>query len=231
MAELKSVLPWSYSSWNNYQTCPRQFYELKIAKNFQQDETEAIKWGNVVHKAVEEYMRDNTPLPDNVSRFQRQFDAYKNLPGDKHVEVELAVDKKLNPTGFWDDNAFIRGKGDYVVVNGRGGAAVDWKTGKVKPSGQIRLMGLLVMCNYGTVDKLTNIFHWTQAPNNPTIEVITRASLPAILSEFVPGVKDMLYSEKTNAWPEKPSGLCRGWCPVTTCRYHGKGASRGYTRR
>jgi hypothetical protein len=224
MTAPKSVLPWSYSSWNNYQTCPRQFYELKIAKNFQQDETEAIKWGNFVHKAAEEYLRDGVALPSTVQRMAPQFDAYRKLSGDKHVEVELAVDKFLKPTGFWDDNAFIRGKGDYVIINGSGGAAVDWKTGKVKPSGQIRLMGLLTMCNYGTVDKLTNIFHWTQAPTKPTVEVITRADLPKILKEFIPGVQDMLYSQKNNAWPEKPSGLCRNYCPVKSCRYYQKGA-------
>lgn len=226
----KSVIPFSFSSWNHYQTCPRQFYEVKIARNFIEAETEHILWGNTVHNAAEHYLRDGVPLPDTVTRFKGQIDAYGNKPGDKHVEVELGVDRQLKPTGFWDGNAFIRGKGDLVIVNGAKGAAIDWKTGKVKPSGQIRLMGVLVMVNYPEIEKLTNIFHWFKSPLTPTIEVMTRKDIPIVVKEFLPGVQDMLFSQKHNVWPEKPSGLCRGWCPVTSCKYHGKGNNR-YARR
>jgi CRISPR/Cas system-associated exonuclease Cas4 (RecB family) len=222
-----SVLPWSYSSWDAYHTCPRRYYELRVAKNFKEPESEHLIWGNIVHKAAEEYLRDGKPLPESTVRFKGQFDKFAALPGDKYVEVGLAVNRRFEPCDFWSSEAFVRGKGDYLSINGTKGAAVDWKTGKVKPSGQIRLMGFLVMLNHPRVEKLTNIFQWLKFPTTPTIEVITRDQLPLILEEFKPTLQDMLFSEKNNVWPEKPSGLCREYCPVKTCKYNGKPYRRG----
>lgn len=217
-----AVLPWSYSSWDAYKTCPRRYYEIKVAKNFTDNEGEHLIWGNEVHKAAELYLRDNVPLPENMTRFKGQFDAFAAKPGDKHVEVALAVNRRFEPCDFWDKDAFVRGKGDYLIINGPKGAAVDWKTGKIKPSAQIRLMGFLTFLNYPHVDKLTNIFQWLKFPLQPTIEVMTRDHIPLVLEEFKPNLQDMLYSEKHNVWPEKPSGLCREYCPVKTCKYNGK---------
>ena len=52
---------WSYSSLTNFETCPRQFKLLKIDKVVPFKETEAIRHGNEVHKALELRLKDKTP--------------------------------------------------------------------------------------------------------------------------------------------------------------------------
>ena len=217
---MRSVLPWSFSSYSAYQTCPRQFYEVKIAKNWVEEQSEAILWGNTVHKAFEDNIKVGTPLPPTVQRFEKVLDSYKRLPGEAHAEIELAFTKDLTPTGFWDEDAYCRGKGDLVKVNGNKSANIDWKTGKVKPNSlQLDLMAVQIFIKFPQVEVSNNIFVWLQQPSKPTVEVRRREELPKLLEQFEEGVQDMEWSELHDVWPEKPSGLCNGWCPVKTCRH------------
>lgn len=217
---MRSVLPWSFSSYSAYQTCPRQFYEVKIAKNWVEEQSEAILWGNTVHKAFEDNIKDGTPLPPTVQRFERVLDSYKRLPGETYTEIELAFTKDLTPTGFWDEDAYCRGKGDLVKVNRNKSANIDWKTGKVKPNSlQLDLMAVQIFIKFPQVELSNNIFVWLQQPSKPTIEVRRRKELLQLLAQFEAGVQDMEWSEVHGTWPEKPSGLCRGWCPVKSCRH------------
>lgn len=215
---MRSVLPWSFSSYSAYQTCPKQFYEVKIAKNWVESETEQIIWGNVVHKAFEDNIKEDTPLPPTVQRFGGLLQKYRALPGQTYAEMELAITADLQPTGFWDANAWCRGKGDLIKVNGTKAANIDWKTGKVKPNSlQLDLMALQVFVKFPEVEVSNNIFVWLQQPTKPTVAVRRREEIPLILEQFEEGVQNMEWSESHNAWPAKPSGLCNGWCPVKTC--------------
>ena len=46
-------VPWSYSSLQAFETCPRRFYLTRIAKLASEAQTQATLWGNEVHKALE----------------------------------------------------------------------------------------------------------------------------------------------------------------------------------
>ena len=59
---------WSYSSLKQYQNCPRQYHEIKVLKNYTIKETEQMRYGTEVHKALEEYVRDGTPLLKNYDK-------------------------------------------------------------------------------------------------------------------------------------------------------------------
>jgi hypothetical protein len=52
-----------------------------------------------------------------------------------------------------------------------------------------------------------------------TNETVTRESLPFIWQSFVGRVKRLEDSHRDDRWPERPSGLCNGWCAVKTCKY------------
>ena len=227
MSTQRSVIPWSYSSYGDYQTCPYRFYKVKITKEFSEPPSEHIIWGNTVHKSIEEYIRDGKPMADTTARFKGVVDRYNALPGETYVEVELACDVNMKPTGFWDADAWCRGKGDIVKVNGNKGFAGDWKTGKVKPNSlQLDLMGVMVMATFPDVDKVTGVFVWLQDPQHPTVKVYNRQDMDVIMDQFEQGVADMKWSEEHNSWPKKPSGLCRQYCPVKDCQYYGKGNPR-----
>jgi hypothetical protein len=53
--------PWSYSSLKKFKTCPKQFAEVKVFRNFKEPEfTEATLYGKEFHTAAEKYIRDGT---------------------------------------------------------------------------------------------------------------------------------------------------------------------------
>lgn len=224
------IIPWSYSTWSAYQTCPRQFYELRIAKSVVDPPSQQIIWGNQVHKALEDNIKQGKPVPKNMAHMMPVVERILNAPGENFAEMELACDINLKPTGFWDSETWARGKGDLVKINGSKGAFFDWKTGKIKKNSlQLDLMAIMGFAKFPQLEIASTAFIWFQAPSKPTVAKYHRDRVPALLEQFLPGVDDMLWSEANNVWPEKPSGLCKpnprtgfAGCPVTTCPHNGR---------
>lgn len=215
---MRSVIPWSFSSWDAYNTCPKQFYETKIAKNWPVEMTEYMIWGNTVHKAIEDYIKEGKDIPLVMQRFKPIVDKIIDKPGDTYAELELACTQDLKPTGFWDANAWCRGKGDVLKVNQYVAFNGDWKTGKVKPnSKQLDLMAVMTFAAFPEVQIALTAFIWFQEPSKPTLGRYVRADVPRLIKQFEEGVRNMEWSQQNNVWPAKPSGLCHGWCPVKTC--------------
>jgi hypothetical protein len=52
---------------------------------------------------------------------------------------------------------------------------------------------------------------------------MTRADLPSLWEGLAPRLEAMELSSITGDYPMHPSGLCKRFCPVTSCRYHGIG--------
>ena len=224
------IIPWSFSSWSAYQTCPRQFYELRIVKSIVEPPSHQIIWGNEVHKSLEDLAKLGTPVPKTMQHMEPVVQRLLSAPGENHAEMELACDENLKPTGFWDKETWVRGKGDLVKLNGTKGAVFDYKTGKKKPNSlQLDLMAVLAFAKFPTLETLSTCFVWFQDPSRPTIARYHRDRAPALLEQFIPGVEDMLWSYAEDVWPAKPSGLCRpnprtgfAGCPVTSCPHNGR---------
>lgn len=224
------IIPWSFSSWSAYQTCPRQFYELRVAKTVIEPPSTQIIWGNEVHKALEDKVKQGKEVPKNMRHMEPIVDRILAGPGDNFAEMELACDEQLKPTSFWDKATWVRGKGDLVKINGIKGAVFDYKTGKKKPSIlQLDLMAVLAFAKFPTLEEIFTCFIWFQDPARPTVAKYHRDRAPALLQQFIPGVEDMQWSEAEDVWPAKPSGLCRpnpktgfAGCPVITCPHNGR---------
>ena len=43
---------WSWSKLKNFRTCPKRHYHVDIAKDFKEDDSEDLLWGNEVHEAL-----------------------------------------------------------------------------------------------------------------------------------------------------------------------------------
>lgn len=116
---------WSYSSLTNFEQCPRQFKLLKIDKVVPFKETEAIRHGNEVHKALELRLKDKTPLPAKYAQYESMV-AKLDKPG-VFVEAEYALTRNLEPCGWWDKSCWVRGKVDAGVKAKDKVLIVDWK--------------------------------------------------------------------------------------------------------
>lgn len=225
---MAGILPWSWSSLEAYETCPRQFHEIRILKNFKEDQNkDYLLWGNAVHTALEVRVKDGVALPDNMQKWEPLADKLFNAAGQKICEGETAITIDLQPTGYWDDDCWNRGKDDIVIINEDRAVNIDYKTGKPKTTvtQQLALSSVRVMIKYPHVQTVSAAFAWLQ---NDTWSraVYTRDDIDRIAEEFKRKVADMLWSEKNNAWPARPSGLCKksrkpgstyGGCIVATC--------------
>lgn len=214
----------SYTSITSFETCPRRHYLLRVVKAVVEPPSEALTWGNTVHKALENRLRDKTRLPQGMASYEPYAAKLEAKPGELLVEEPIALDADLKRVDWWDKTAWLRGKLDVAVVNGQTAGIFDWKTGKRKPDNdQMQLFAALALTVYPEVEKVTTGFIWLQDGKFDK-EVFTRDQKFGIWQNFLPRIERIESAHAQDKWPPKPSGLCRAWCPVgrKLCEYCGK---------
>lgn len=209
--------PISFSNLEAYRTCPRQFHEVTVLRLHPFVETDATRWGNLVHKACEDRIEYGTELPDTMAQWRKYMDRVAAMPGEKYVEKEMALGHNFS-SAPWAES-WTRGKGDLCVVNGRTGAILDYKTGKVKPTEQLRLYSAMLFALRPELDTIHTQFAWFKTKTF-TNETIQRDQVPRIWQALLPRYRKLEDAFERDKWPPNPSGLCKGWCPCTTCEFY-----------
>jgi len=208
--------PWSYSHLDKFETCPKQFYHVKVAKDIVEPPTMHTDWGHTVHSAVEARVRDGTPLPDGMTQWESIVGQIAALPGEMHAEVKLAVDSAFQPADW--DTAWSRGIIDLMILTETQAAVIDWKTGKYKPSEQIALYVAYVFAHFPQVMEVSGMYVWLKE-RKLSISKYKRSDVAAIWQDMLPRIARLEGAYEQDKWPPKPSGLCNGWCPVRSCQY------------
>ena len=215
---------WSYSRIKNYETCGLKHQQVDLLKNFKEGESKELQWGDFVHKTFAKVLKAELPaLPPELVLYQKWIDKVNQLPGKLYVEQQYALDKNFQPTSWFGPAAWFRGIADAVKIAGKYGAALDWKTGKVKDDPiQLMLLAQCLFSNFPDLEKVHTAFVWLQE------ETTTPATYErGDMADGWAGLFDRVHAYEnaytTNTWLPRPSGLCRKHCPVTTCKYHGKG--------
>lgn len=209
--------PWTYSHLDSFETCPRKFHETKIAKKYPEPPSDALKWGITVHDAFEKRVIDSAPLPDGMKQWEGIAVKLASLPGKRYSEKKLAIDKAFKPCDYWD--SWTRGQPDLLVVNHNKAAVVDYKTGKRKPSEQLDLYAMYVFSHFPEVESVESAFVWLK-DRRIDRKTIARAEVPVVWQSFLPRVAKLESAYERESWPPRPSGLCKGWCPVQSCEHH-----------
>lgn len=126
-----AVLPASYSSISAYETCPKQYYHLRILKDVKQEESKEMAWGNAVHKALENNIKYQRPLPETMSMYQWGLDVVAKRQADTmlYAELDVAVNAAYRSVDFWDSHGYVRGKIDVLAMDEAQTKAMngDWK--------------------------------------------------------------------------------------------------------
>ena len=218
---------WSWSRLKNYRTCPKRHYEVDIAKNYR-EESEALTWGNQVHDALANRIAKKTPLPVTMQHFedwgQRVSDkkqaGYKVL-----VENKLAMNQSFGPTSFFDNTTWFRGVVDVLMLSTISAVSLDWKTGgKIQPEfEQLMLSAQLIFAHYPSVEQVGARYVWL-GHDQETTKVYHRDQMAPLWNELWPTINAMTEAHRTTTYPPKPGGLCKRYCPVTSCPHHGKGS-------
>lgn len=217
-------MPWSYSSLSQYETCPRQFYLIRIAKILPDQQTKQRYEGNEVHDALHKAVAGKQALPEKYARHQPIVDKLRATPGERFLEYKFALSKSLQPVSYWDDNVWVRGVLDVGIVRKSSAIVLDYKTGKRKVDlDQLRLFALAGLSLWPHVQSVRTGYVWLQT-NAVDPEVFAREQKVEIYRDFAARVHRMETSEQNNDWPPRPSGLCKNYCPVgfSLCEHCGK---------
>jgi hypothetical protein len=225
---MPTPLPWSHSSINAADTCPRQYEAQKVLKLFKQMKNEASIWGDEMHQAAESYLKagGKEPLPERFASYKTYLDKYLAMPGTLLAEQEYAINKKLEPTGFYDVDVWGRGIIDVLILNGGLAKVYDHKTGKRKKDmQQLIIFALLVFYHHPEIMQCDVSFEWV-ATNERDSEIFHRSDINTMWAAILPKLQNYASYFHQGIFPPKPSGLCRAHCPVNTCEYWSVGAYR-----
>lgn len=219
----KKPFAWSYSALDSFELCPKKYAAEKIYRTAVSKPSEAIDYGKTVHAAFEHYLLKSKPLPLDLVHHAPKLDYLKGVPGEPLVEQRLALTKELNPTGFFDDDVWLRGVIDYAKYDEDKQVAiiVDHKTGKMKDEfDQLELMAAILQAYKPTVRGFALMYYWTKTKRFTKQKLLT-CDITGVWNKFLPRVKNMESRVEAEDFPARPNFLCKNHCPVKNCVHNG----------
>jgi hypothetical protein len=229
---MATPLPWSHTALNGFETCARQFEEVKVLRNYQDTQNEAALWGDAFHKAAEKWIGAEVagapiPLPDIVQNYHGYLRQFVDRPGDTYVERQYALDRQLAPCDFLDPpgtkRVWCRGIIDVLTLLGKEAWVDDHKTGKRKVDNQqLVIFALLVFYHHPEIETVHTAFHWVKT-NEKDSKSFHRSQIAELWATLTPKLERYKAAFHSGIFPPRPSGLCKRHCPVDTCEYHGGG--------
>lgn len=211
---------WSWSRVTAFETCPKRYYHYSVAQDVKEEESEAITYGNTVHKVLAERL-EGKPLPKPFEHLE-EWAIRIGTGGDLLVEQKMAITKDFEPCEWRSRDAWFRGIADVVKIVGQVALVVDWKTGKLKDeSQQLALMAQCVFAHHPHVRKIRSEFVWLKEQATTRAD-FAREDMAGIWLNLLPRVASLEQAHSTETFPAKPGFLCRKWCSVTKCPHHGE---------
>lgn len=213
---------WSYSKLKNYETCPKRYYAVDVAKLVKEEESEQLLYGNTLHKVIAEAISGKAPLPNHFRHLQEWVDKVTAGGNAKIlVEQQLAIRSDFGPTEWFGKDAWYRGIADVIKIIGPVAVVLDWKTGKILEDGiQLALMAQCVFAHHPEIQKIRTEFVWLKEDATTRAD-FSRDDMAKVWAGLLPRVATLENAHKAADFPPKPGNLCRKWCPVDSCPHHG----------
>lgn len=215
---------WSFSRLNSYETCPKKFWHTSVRKDVIEPESEHMRYGKEVHKALELRVGNERPLPINLRHLEKHASKLASAKGQKLTEQQLAIDSNFEPCDWFSKQTWCRAIIDLAVVSPPHAVVVDYKTGKISDDfTQLRLAGTLLMLHMPEIHTVDLCFLWTREKAITRDEKrLTRNDIKTVISSLMPRIRKYEKAHKTESFPARPSGLCKRHCSVTKCPHHGE---------
>jgi hypothetical protein len=221
----ENTFVWSHSALSEYETCPHRFYRKRVAKDVVEPVGEHARVGLEVHSALEKAIKGEEPFPeDRLPTYAPYLKQVMALDGEKHAELKLGITSRLTGTAFDAPDVWGRAIVDVLVLirNQPLAAVIDWKTGKPRgDTGQAARNAAAVFCNFPNIKAVVTSFVYAQH-GTKVVKQFRREELPAMLAPTYRVLSEVRWSFEHEAWPRRPSGLCRAYCPVLDCPHNGK---------
>lgn len=205
----------SFSSIKMYENCPKRYFHQRIEKSVKDEGNAVTEYGNRIHSALELRLRDNEDLGREAGKYEAICRGIETLAlgaDDLTLEEEMTLNEALQPTGWWDKDAWLRSKIDVLIRRDDFAVMFDWKTGKRRPDfDQLEMFAVQVFAHYPKVKKVKTTFVWLKDMKMDH-ETYTRDDEARLWEKILGKIHRIEKSQATDNWPARPSGLC-GWCP------------------
>jgi hypothetical protein len=226
MTTTASLIKWSFSSLKLFETCPKKYFEIRLVKNFADVPGKEALYGTALHTAAEEYVRDGKELPKGFKFIQTKLDMLTKIEGEKLTEFGMALDAQLTPCDFDSEDYFCRGIADLIVLDRPNKRAfiVDYKSGKsakYADTDQLALMAFMLFRYFPEIEVVKAGLLFVVA--NTFIKVqYTREDMAQLPARFQESLARLTNAMRYGVFNEKPNGLCRNYCVVTSCVHNGR---------
>lgn len=221
---------WSWSRLKNWRACPKRHYHYEIAKDIREPESEALTWGWQFHDAMAKAVDKGTPLPKTMQHYAHlpmAMHQHKTDGADVRVELKMAMTKDFQPSEWFDNHTWLRCVVDvlYLAPKLATAAAIDWKTGKkIEPEfEQLGLTASMIFAHYPEINTVHTAYQWA-AHDTDTQKTYERKEMVPFWNKLLPELKRWEKDASEMTYPPRPSGLCKRYCAVESCPYHGRGS-------
>lgn len=226
----------SWSKLEKFEQCPRQFNGTYIEKKFPFDaDNPVLKWGNKVHKDLENYLLKGIELPIETRRFQSAADSIKGhvqrleakgklgVPLNGEQEWAMTANGKYT-TWFDSKTVFMRNKADAMWGSQKVLFSVDWKTGggKYPKPEQLEVVSLVGKAQPKLAKYDTNKSALIYLEADKVVPLTVDLSPPsheALMRKYLERGIAIVEAFEEQEWAMKESGLC-GYCPDKSCPYN-----------
>ena len=219
-----SKVQWSFSALKTFEQCPKKYYHLKVAQDVQDSAGSAAAYGLRFHQSAEDYGRDKKRLPIEFKGHKKLLDTLLAIPGENYYEMKLGLrktDSGYEECDFDDETRWYRGIADLVIIDGKKGYSIDYKTGKSARYADIRQLDAVAaaLCiKFPDLDVIKSALAYTEC-NDFIRKTHYRENLDSYLGRFNKPLDELESSFESGVWNAKTSPLC-GWCPVVECEHH-----------
>lgn len=214
-----SEVAWSFSRISSYEMCPRKYWNESVGKTIPFEETEEMSAGKEWHKGAELFIKKGAKLPLHMRHWEPVLQKFKDAPGEKVVEQQIALNSKWEPVEWYARDAWLRVKSDLTILNGDRGVQIDYKTGKQKDDfTQLRLNSAVTFHLAPEIKRIDHGFLWTKT-KALTFEPMELKDVPVFWADMLPRVARYQAAHDQQNFPPKPGFLCRGYCKVKSCQY------------
>jgi CRISPR/Cas system-associated exonuclease Cas4 (RecB family) len=213
---------YSYTSFSCYENCPRQFYYRYVAKSLPFVETEQMKWGNRVHKALANRLKTKEPLPPTMVDFEPMCARLEAASGPMLIEQTMIITREGRPGRKSD--GFLSARGDFVTFDKGYSHAfiVDWKTGKPREDDtELCFQTIALQVHYPSVQDVDAVYYWTkEARPGPVHDVMSHCEETWQRLCEVVDLVELQKKDGEQGFPAKPGKFfpCP-YCPATFCPF------------
>lgn len=223
-----NIPSFTYSSINQFKTCPRQYEAHRVTKYVPYADTPATLYGTAVHLAAEKYIGEAEPLPEDFGYIKKTLDVLNAIPGERYCEMKLGItdtEEGLQACEYEAADRYWRGIADLVVINAlaRTAFVCDYKTGKsakYADTTQLALIATALFLKFPAIERIKGALVFLKSNELVKYECLEKDKFK-VFAKLNPLLAERSRAYRSGEFKPKPNGLCLKWCQATRCPHNG----------